>query len=345
MHKILFSTLALACLISCAGLQKPNSPEASGQVFQQNAPASGLERYLSGSAQDIKIALNGPNLLLGGGGRDVVAAMQWQIDSLRGCRDCEKKIDMVVLRSSGADGYNSMLTELKGLDSIETLVIKDRKIAENPDIALTVANAEMIFFAGGDQCDYVRLFKGTAIERAVKSVFARRGGIGGTSAGLAIQGSLVYDACSGSVTSAQALANPYHPSISFSQNFFDWPILKYTITDTHFSQRDRMGRLFAFLARGLKDTDAPALQAIAVDEATAMGIDPNGLATVFGQNHVYFVVANHPAKVALPNLALSYSGFQIKRLNPGQVFDLKLRPQTGAYTISVEQGQLSGNPY
>ena len=74
--------------------------------------------------------------------------------------------------------------------------------------------AELVFFAGGDQCRYVSLFKGSALERAVKSVFARHGGVGGTSAGLAIQGSMVYDACQGSVTSAEALADPYHAEIS-----------------------------------------------------------------------------------------------------------------------------------
>lgn len=336
---------ALLVLSSCAGIQRPNGPESENRFVQQNSAQPGLQRFLSGSATDMRPNLSGPNLLLGGGGRDVVAAMQWQIDGIRGCDDCASTIDMVVVRSSGSDGYNSMLAELKGLDSIETLVITERSVAEDPEIAATVSQAEMVFFAGGDQCRYVSLFKGTALEHAVKSVFARGGGIGGTSAGLAIQGSTVYDACVGSVTSAQALENPYHASISFSHDFFNWPQLRATITDTHFTQRDRMGRLMAFLARNLKETGAPALLGIAVDEATALGIDKKGLATVFGQNHVYFVDASHPPETVIPGQALEYSGFKLWRLNPGQHFDLNQRHQTGAYGINVHQGQLSGNPY
>ena len=42
-------------------------------------------------------------------------------------------------------------------------------------VAETVARAEVVFFAGGDQCDYVDNFKGTAVEGAVESVYARGG--------------------------------------------------------------------------------------------------------------------------------------------------------------------------
>ena len=58
-----------------------------------------------------------------------------------------------------------------------------------------VQRAEIVFFAGGDQCNYVRLIKGTALEAAVEAVHARGGGVGGTSAGEAIQGEIVYDSC------------------------------------------------------------------------------------------------------------------------------------------------------
>lgn len=340
-----FLLSAILLLSACASQQR-HAPAASqmSQVHLQSQ-SNGLQRFLSGSAADQQPALQGPNLLLAGGGQDQVEAMQAQIDQIRGCTNCDTTIDMVVVRSSGADGYNSMLSELKGLDSIETLLITERKAAEQPEVAETVARAELVFFAGGDQCRYVSLFKGTALERAVKSVFARRGGVGGTSAGLAIQGDLVYDACQGSVTSAEALANPYHEDISLTENFFDWPQMRWTLTDTHFTQRDRMGRLMTFLARGIQETGVPTLTGIAVDEATAMLVNGQGLARVFGRNQVYLVQANHPAEQLQPGLPLSYSNFQIWRLRPGQQFDLKQRHPADAYSISVNQGQLSGNPY
>lgn len=338
--------LSVSLLLSaCASQQRPGPAASQFTPIRAQSQSSGLQRFLSGSAADQQPGLQGPNLLLAGGGQDQVEAMQAQIDQLRGCTNCEATLDMVVVRSSGADGYNSMLGELKGLDSIETLLITERSAAEALDVAETVARAELVFFAGGDQCRYVSLFKGTALERAVKSVFARRGGVGGTSAGLAIQGELVYDACQGSVTSAEALADPYHGDISLTQHFFDWPQMRLTLTDTHFAQRDRMGRLMAFLARGLQQTGAPALTGIAVDEATALLLDAQGLARVFGRNQVYVVQANHPAEQLQPGLPLSYSDFQIWRLRQGQTFDLKQRNPAGAYPISVNKGQLSGNPY
>ncbi len=341
--EVLTAGLLTGLSTSCASVQRPNENRT---VFQQTSrTGSGLTRYLSGSAQDVHPDLNGPSLLLAGGGTDQMAAMQAQIDAIRGCTDCERKIDMVVLRSTGADGYNSLVNDLKGLDSVESLVITQRSVAEQPDVIDTVAKAELVFFAGGDQCHYVSYFKGTGLERAVQSVFARRGGIGGTSAGLAIQGSMVYDSCRGSVTSPDALANPYHSSISFSHDFFAWPQLLQTITDTHFAQRDRMGRLMAFMARGLNETGAPVINGLAVDEQTALLVDKRGIATVFGKNKVYLVEANHQPEAAIPGRPLNYSRFRLWRFANGQSFDLNRRDMPGMYTISVRDGQLSMNPY
>ncbi|HEX8191141.1 MAG TPA: hypothetical protein VF586_22465, partial [Pyrinomonadaceae bacterium] len=68
-------------------------------------------RFLTGNAADVKPRkLHGPAYHLQGGGTDVGAAFQWLIDKVRGCEgDCAAKLDLVVLRSSGGDGYNDYL--------------------------------------------------------------------------------------------------------------------------------------------------------------------------------------------------------------------------------------------
>src|SRR3954449_5376732 len=175
-----------------------------------------VTRYLTGNAADVVVPLAGPAHDFGGGGTDVDAALQWIIDQVRGCTSCSTKIDVVILRSSGSNGYNDYIYAMNGVDSVETLVITKAADANTAAVETTVKNAEVVFFAGGDQCDYVTLFKGTKVETAVESVYARGGGVGGTSAGTAIQGDFTYDACAGSVTSAQALANPYHRYITFT---------------------------------------------------------------------------------------------------------------------------------
>ncbi len=331
-HKPLFFTqsvlTALLGLVLCAGASAKET------------------RYLTGSAADVKPRLYGPAYHLQGGGEDVGTAMQWMIDEVRGCSDCATKLDVVVLRSSGADGYNEFFFKMKGVDSVETLVIKDRADADSAAVRSTVRGAEVVFFAGGDQCNYVRYFKGTEVEKGVERVHARGGGVGGTSAGLAIMGDAAYDACSGdSAQSADSLSNPYHADLSFTHDFFDWPVLRGVITDTHFVERDRMGRLLVFLARQLKDGRYKRITGLAVERETSVVVDRKGAARVMGKGPVYLVLGDHRPEVCEPGLPLTFSGYKIWKFPSGASFDLKRRPQTGFYTVSVREGKILSDPY
>lgn len=304
-----------------------------------------VTRYLTGNGGDVNPPLFGPAHDFGGGSTDVDAAIQWMIDSVRGCTGCAAKVDVVVLRSTGADGYNDYIYAMNGVDSVETLVITDARDSNTAAVEATVRNAEVVFFAGGDQCDYVTNFKGTRVETAVESVYARGGGVGGTSAGLNIQSEFVYDACNGSVDSAGALANPYTRRVSFTYGFFNWAHLHDTITDTHFVARDRMGRTLAFLARQIQDGLTASALAVAVNERTSVVVDKNGHATVMGDGPAYFVLADHMPEVCAPRTPLTFSSFKIWRVPAGGTFDLRNRPSNGYYPISVDAGQLSGDPY
>ena len=304
-----------------------------------------VTRYLTGNAADVSPALFGPAHDFGGGGTDVDAALQWIIDQVRGCTSCATKVDVVILRSTGADGYNDYIFAMNGVDSVETLVITAARDSNTAAVEATVRAAEVVFFAGGDQCDYVKNFKGTLVEAAVESVYARGGGVGGTSAGLAIQGEFSYDACTGSVTSSQALLDPFHREISFTYDFFNWANLGGVITDSHFVTRDRMGRTMAFVARQIRDGRAASALGMAVNEATSVVVDKNGLARVFGEGPAYFVLADHVPEVCERRTPLTYSDFKIWKVPAGGTFDLANRPTTGFYLISVTNGQLSGDPY
>ena len=268
------------------------------------------------------------------------------IDEVKGCVKCAAKLDIVVLRSSGEDGYNKFIYALDGVDSVETLVIKDRKDSNSAGVRETVRNAEIIFFAGGDQCNYVRYFKDTEVEKAVEHVYSKRGGIDGTSAGLAIQGSAVYDACSGgSASSPQALANPYHADVSFTYDFFNWDNMKATITDTHFVKRDRMGRLLAFIARQIRDGKYKRVMGIAVDEKTSVVVGKSGLARVMGDGPAYFVVGDHKPEVCEPGTPLTFSNYKVWKVSKGETFNLKNNPRAGYHLVSVNNGKIVSNPY
>ena len=305
-------------------------------------------RFLTGNAADVKPQkLHGPAYHLQGGGTDVGAAFQWLIDKVRGCEgDCAVKLDLVVLRSSGGDGYNDYLFKMKGVDSVETLVIKDRADSDSEAVRETVRNAEVVFFAGGDQCNYVKYFKGTEVERGVEGVHARGGGVGGTSAGLAIMGDVAYDACSGgSARSTQSLANPYDADLTFTQDFFDWPPLRGIMTDTHFVERDRMGRLLAFIARQLADGKHGKFTGLAVERETSVVADGRGSARVVGKGPVYVVVGDHRPEVCAPGVPLTYSNYKVWKIPSGATFDLRRRPAGGFYLISVVGGKITSNPY
>jgi cyanophycinase len=304
-----------------------------------------VTRYLTGNAADVVVPLAGPAHDFGGGGTDVDAALQWIIDQVRGCTTCATKIDVVILRSSGSNGYNDYIFAMNGVDSVETLVITKASDSNTAAVEATVRNAEVVFFAGGDQCDYVKYFKGTLVETAVESVYAKGGGVGGTSAGTAIQGEFTYDGCTGSATSAEALSNPYHRRITFTYDFFHWANLQGTITDSHFAQRDRMGRTMSFIARQIKDGRAASVLGVAVNEVTSVVVDRNGLATVMGDGPAYFVLGDHAPEVCQAGTPLTYSNFKIWKVPAGGTFNLQNRPTTGFYLRSVTNGVISSNPY
>jgi cyanophycinase len=251
----------------------------------------------------------------------------------------------VILRSSGSNGYNDYIFAMNGVDSVETLVITSARDSNTAAVEATVRNAEVVFFAGGDQCDYVRFFKGTLVETAVESVYARGGGVGGTSAGTAIQGDFTYDGCNGSATSVQALANPYHRTVTFTYDFFKWANLQNVITDSHFVPRDRMGRTLAFLARQIQDGRATSALSLAVNEETSVVVDRNGLATVMGAGPAYFILADHAPEVCQAGTPLTYSNYKIWKVLTGGTFDLKNRPTTGFYLRSVTNGVINADPY
>jgi cyanophycinase len=304
-----------------------------------------VTRYLTGNAADVVVSLTGPAHDFGGGSTDVDAALQWIIDQVRGCTTCSTKIDVVILRSSGSNGYNDYIYAMNGVDSVETLVITSARDANTTAVETTVKNAEVVFFAGGDQCNYVNYFKGTLVETAVEFVYAKGGGVGGTSAGAAIQGDFTYDGCRGSALSSDALANPYHRTVTFTYDFFHWANLQNTITDSHFVARDRMGRTLAFLARQIQDGKATSALSIAIEERTSVVVDRNGLATVMGDGPAYFILADHAPEVCLPGTPLTYSNYKIWKVGAGGTFDLRNRPTTGYYLRSVNNGVINANPY
>lgn len=301
------------------------------------AKPDGYEAFLLGNPDDVTTQTS-PGFLLAGGNTDVDSAMQWLIDQSGGG-------DFVVIRASGTDAYNPYIFSELGrvVDSVETIIMKQDRAAYDPYVIGQIRNAEALFIAGGNQWDYVRMWKGTPIEAAIHDLVAQGVPVGGTSAGLAILGEFSFSAERGTIYSDEALKNPYHPRLTLENDFLHLPDLGGTITDSHFAERDRMGRLVTFLARILQDGWADQARGIGIDGKTALAVDGNGVATLHGDGAVYFLHTTTFPEHCQKNDPLTFRDVEVFRLSGvGSTFDLAA--WTGAsgtaYSLSAVEGVL-----
>ncbi len=309
-------------------------------VFMSAAQASvsspGYEYYVTGNPDDVTTTTS-PGLLLMGGNTDVDSAFQWMIGKSGGG-------DFVVLRATGTDAYDPYIySDLGGVDSAATIIITQDRGAYDPFVIETIRNAEAVFIAGGNQWNYVRQWKGTPVEDAIQYVMAKGAPVGGTSAGLAVLGEFVFSAQHGTITSKDALKNPYQSRVTIARDFLSLPYLQSTITDSHFYERDRMGRLMTFLARILQDGWASQVRGIGIDGKTALVVEADGMATLKGFGSVYLLQSTGMPEVCHPEQDLTFRDVSVYRINgEGTKFDLEKWKGNGgtAYSLSAVEGVL-----
>jgi cyanophycinase len=224
----------------------------------------------------------GPGLVLMGGKTDVDQAFVWMHKTLMGSRS-GRGGDVVVLTAASDNFRDPYIASLAPFNSVRTVrVPPGASPAEVAEAARVLGTAHAVFMSGGDQSRYVQ-WKGTPIQQAIQRVYDQGGVVGGTSAGLAVLGDYVFDARRASVTSEEALKDPLSPDITFTEDLFEFPPLEGTITDTHFAERGREGRLAVFMARLLEKTGRDSIQGVGVDEGAALVVDGKGRGTLLKQ--------------------------------------------------------------
>jgi cyanophycinase len=276
-----------------------------------------------------------------GGGTDLDEAFQFLCDRANGG-------DMVVLRARGDDEYNAYLRGICHLNSVATLIIPNKKAAEDPFVAETISHAAVIFIAGGDQANYINFWMNTPVQNALNEAIRHGVPIGGTSAGLAVMGEYAYSAQGDrpddpNLDGKTALADPFGPRISMSRGFLNIPILKGIITDTHFARRDRMGRLLVFLARlnEAGKADSQHVRGIGVQERAAVLLEPDGKAHVVGYGPAYFIEADRASGVLQKAKPLSFGPFVVQKVAPGAYFFIKSWAGDAiSYKLTVEAGKI-----
>lgn len=271
--------------------------------------------------------------LLGGGG-DVDDAAKFVCEHSHGG-------EVVVLRASGRDAYNPYFHDLCPNNSVTTLLITSAEGAKAPAAIEHIRNAHAIFIAGGDQSNYVKFWAGP-LQKEINDAIARGIPIGGTSAGLAVLGEFAFSARNDTVTSPEALANPFDPKVTLERDFLSIPVMRGIITDSHFSPRQRMGRTVAFLARIVQDGWSNRARAIGIDEATAVLVEPDGKAVVVGKGSTYFFDLAQRAQECAPGKPLTLKGLHAYQVpaGPEAKFDFQSWNGSGGWNIfvSVESG-------
>lgn len=248
--------------------------------------------YFTGNSADLVTQPTG-GICLMGGASEHDEAMKWFLQQSNGG-------DVLVIRATGSNGYNDYMFNQLGItiNSVETIVFNNANASSDAYVIDKIKKAEAIWIAGGDQWTYTSYWRNTAVDSLInKGISERNIVIGGTSAGMAIQGSHYFSAETGTVTSAQALNNPYNSLMTVSNEpFIVNQHLTNVITDTHYDNPDRKGRHVAFIARALQD-EQTQIRGIACNEYTAVCIDFNGICRVYGDypnypEHAYFIQAN-----------------------------------------------------
>jgi len=284
-----------------------------------------------------------------GGGTDTDEAFLWQISRAgRG--------DFVVLRASGDEAYNEWIYNLSiasgaKLNSVRTILTKDKKASEERAVLSLIRSAEAIFFAGGDQSQYIDYWSGTEVQSIIQAKLSNVT-IVGTSAGCAILGNWVYTGEKGSATSDEALANPFDKYITIVPAFLNIPYLETIITDTHFVTRDRMGRMVTFLSRILNDYGSiavPMSRAVGIDEHTALLLDiTTGDVTAVGVGTAYLCSSDHQPTICKEDTPLTFSDLSCVRLDPklSDTASFKSWSSSGVnYDSNVVNGVITNLPY
>lgn len=311
-------------------------------VFNSSAAWS-IQIFKTGNSQD-KLTQTSQAVCLGGGGDDDAWGDGWNYLLQKSGGG-----DIVIIRADQSrGGYESWIYNDEGqhhfpkVNSVTTLSFERPSDANRPEVIDAILKAEFIFFAGGDQSLYINWFQGTKLVQAINYVVqTKKIPIGGTSAGMALLAGIDYSGRYPSprdqysnVSAEDVMKNPTGKFVDLDRTVITAPYLNNVITESHFSQRDRQGRVMGFMARAVynqyQNVHFKNIKAIAADEGTAFCYNDKGIGKAFGDGDVFFLKGNKPIERIQKNHALDWfdqgeaiSTYILSGKNQSAIFDLK----------------------
>jgi cyanophycinase len=142
-----------------------------------------------------------------------------------------------------------------GLTNVHMLHTHDSKIANSPEFASVLGDANAVWFDGGRQWNLVDSYNDTLTEREFFKVLARGGVIGGSSAGATIQGQFLVR---GAVKGAELVIAPE------PEHRAGFAFLKRSAIDQHINTRNRWDDIVPLIKQ------FPELLGIGLSEKTAI---------------------------------------------------------------------------
>jgi len=205
------------------------------------------------------------------------------------------KIVVIPTANRDAEGFGSEARldpwKTRGVASVRLLHARSRQEADDPAFVRPLEEATGVWIGGGEQARLTEAYVGTAVEAGLKSLLARGGVIGGTSAGAAVMSRVM-------IVRGQTEA-------SLGRGF---DLLPDAVVDQHFLRRNRIGRLVGVLR------NHPDLVGLGVDERTAVLVDVRGRRLrVLGDSYAIACLADPADHPPSPRLEI---------LKPGDEADL-----------------------
>lgn len=228
---------------------------------------------------------------------------------------------VIIIPNAGSDPvYNSELhkKEFEELGAKADYLLFTRETADADSNLKKIDWANAVYFLGGDQSDLTRDMLGTKLLQKVYDIYNNGGVIGGSSAGAAVQSEIMITGNELlNKDSSSAFISIQRGNIETAKGF---GFIKNAIIDQHFLKRKRHNRLITLMC------EHPDLLGIAIDESTAIVVNPNETFEVIGSNQVLVYDPTEAKNIrADKNGNLGITGMKMHLLINGDKFNLKTK--------------------
>ncbi len=275
------------------------------------------------------ISFSQGKLLLVGGGEEEEGGWSdtpytWALE-----RANNTSVAIISFYDESTSNFDDYLTNL-GATSVKIFQINSPELADSVSINEEIATYDFIFFnrgrsvAGGDQSNYYENYKGTLLLETITNKFNEGGVIGGTSDGMMVLSSIMFSAENGSVFPEQGWLDINSNKFALKNDFLQ--LFDGFVFDSHLTERGRIFRLISFMVNWKLEQNE-TIGGIGVDDQTALAIDQNNFATVYGEGGVTIVT---PSLYNFFGTTYTSNGIDIINLIDRHTIDLN--------TLSIQSG-------